>query len=185
VTALRAVLLGLATATLAACARHAPPPASPAPAHPAAPATPPSVPIRIETHGGNGQYTDIVQTVKGRKVYTIRALSSSSVRTGAGSGLVTLEQPHVTFIDKTGATTIADAPKAHLTERDNNVVMTGGVHATTSTGSVMTCDVLTYNGKTERLRGDGNVHLYGPNGLEMAGNHIDGDVRLQEVKITQ
>ncbi|HTJ28096.1 MAG TPA: LPS export ABC transporter periplasmic protein LptC [Candidatus Limnocylindria bacterium] len=184
-TPLRAVPLLLAAA-LAACGGRAPHASSPSPAPAAAaPSTPTAVPIRIVTQGGHGQYTDIVQSVKGRKVYTIRALSSSSERTSAGSGIVTLEQPHVTFIDKSGAATIADAPKAHLTERDNNVVMTGGVHATTSTGSVMTCDVLTYNGKTERLRGDGNVHLYGPNGLEMDGNHLDGDVRLQEVKITQ
>jgi hypothetical protein len=185
VKALRAVPFLLAAA-LAACGGPSHPQAASSPSPPAAPpSTPAAVPIRIVTRGGDGQYTDIVQSVKGRRVYMIRALSSSSERTGAGSGIVMLEEPHVTFIDKTGAKTFADAPKAHLTERDNNVVMTGGVHARTSSGSVMTCDVLTYNGKTERLHGDGNVHLYGPNGLEMDGNHVDGDVRLQEVKITQ
>jgi LPS export ABC transporter protein LptC len=189
-TSTRAVALALAVSAcaLAGCGTRTPQPApSPAPSTTPAPKTssPSGVPIRIVTQGGNGQYTDIVQTVKGRKVYTIRALSSSSERSGPGNGIVTLEQPHVTFIDKTGTATIADAPKAHLTERDNNIVMTGGVRATTSSGSVMTCDVLTYNGKTQRLRGDGNVKLYGSNGVEMDGNHLDGDVRLQEVKITR
>jgi LPS export ABC transporter protein LptC len=144
-----------------------------------------AIPIRIVTQGGDGRYTNIVQTVKGRKVYTIRALSSEGEQTGAGNSIATLEQPHVTFVDKSGTATIADAPKAHVTGQDKNIVMTGGVHAMTSSGSVMTCDVLTYNGQNERLHGDGHCRLVGSNGVEMTGNHIDGDVRLQEVKITQ
>lgn len=169
---------------LAGCGGHGKQPAAgSATAVPTATGT--AIPIRIVTQGGDGRYTNIVQTVKGRKVYTIRALSSEGEQTGAGNSVATLEQPHVTFVDKSGTATIADAPKAHITGQDKNVVMTGGVRATTSSGSVMTCDVLTYNGQTERLHGDGHCRLVGSNGVEMTGNHIDGDARLQEVKITQ
>ncbi|MEA2718614.1 MAG: Lipopolysaccharide-assembly, LptC-related [Candidatus Eremiobacteraeota bacterium] len=173
----------------AGCAPHAPAggTASPAPgASAAAPrasgATP--VPIHVETRGGNGQYVTIVETVHGRKVYTIRALSGNMQRNGTNEATGELEQPHVTFRDKGGTTTIADAPKAHITERDKTVVMTGGVHAHTSGGSVLSCDTLTYNGNTERFRGEGNVRLTAPNGLQLGGQHLDGDVKLQDVNVT-
>jgi LPS export ABC transporter protein LptC len=180
----RTLCLAVLAGVLAGCGSHAKQPASGS-TTPTPRASGTAIPIRIVTQGGDGRYTNIVQTVKGRRVYTIRALSSEGEQTGAGNSVATLEQPHVTFVDKSGTATIADAPKAHITGQDKNVVMTGGVHATTSNGSVMTCDVLTYNGQTERLHGDGHCRLVGPNGVEMTGNHIDGDARLQEVKITQ
>jgi Lipopolysaccharide-assembly, LptC-related len=179
------------TAVLAACSPHAPAPS----AHPSAGAsggpasavpTPSAsaLPIRVVTQAGNGQYVTIVQSVKGRKVYTIRALSSVGEQTAAGDAVATLVQPHVIFVDRAGARTIADAPKAQVTERDKSVVMTGGVRATTSQGNVLTCDVLTYAGATERLRGEGHVRLSSPSGFELGGDHLAGDVRLQNVKIT-
>lgn len=172
---------------LAAACAHAPargPATSPAPgATPAATGATP-VPIHVETRGGNGQYVTIVETVHGRKVYTIRALSGNMQRSGTNEATGELEQPHVTFHDKGGTTTIADAPKAHITERDKTVVMTGGVHAHTSGGSVLTCDALTYNGNTERFHGEGNVRLTAPNGLALGGQHLDGDVKLQDVNVT-
>ncbi|SRR5665213_700124 len=179
----------LAAVVLAAagCAPHASAggSASPAPsAAPSAAATATAVPIRVETHGGGGKYVTIVENLRGRKVYTIRALSSVAERYGTEQGSGELEQPHVTFVDKGGTITIADAPKAHVRERDNTVVMSGGVHAHTSSGSVLTCDTLTYNGKTERFQGEGNVQLSAPNGLQMAGRHLDGDVKLQDVRVT-
>jgi LPS export ABC transporter protein LptC len=169
----------------AGCAPHPPPPSAShgAPAS-KPPATPTAVPIHVETHGGNGQYVTIVESLHGRKVYTIRALSGVAERYGTEQGSGELEQPHVTFADKGGTTTIADAPKARVFERDKTVVMSGGVHAHTSTGSVLTCDTLTYSGRTERFRGDGHVQLSAPNGLQLAGTHLDGDVKLQDVRVT-
>ncbi|HEV3088927.1 MAG TPA: LPS export ABC transporter periplasmic protein LptC [Candidatus Elarobacter sp.] len=173
---------------VAGCARPAPdrgtasPGPTPSAPIPAASAT--QVPIRIETQGGNGQYVRIVETNHGRKIYTIRALSGNMQRTGTNEAVGDLEQPHITFVDKNGTTTIADAPKAHLAERNKTVVMTGGVHAHTSGGSVLACDTLTYNGNTERFHGEGNVRLTAPNGLELSGQHLDGDVKLQDVNVT-
>ena len=125
-----------------------------------------------------------MQSVRGRKVYTVRALSSVAQRSPSGQTVATLEQPHVTFVDRSGGTTVADAPKAQVTERDKSVVMTGGVRATTSQGNVLTCDQLTYSGSTEQLHGEGHVRLISPNGFELGGDHLAGDVRLQNVKIT-
>jgi LPS export ABC transporter protein LptC len=157
---------------------------SPSPAAPSPSASATQVPIRIETQGANGQYVRIVETNHGRKIYTIRALSGNMQRTGTSAAVGDLEQPHITFVDKNGTTTIADAPKAQVAERNKTVVMTGGVHAHTSSGSVLACDTLTYNGDTERFHGEGNVHLTAPNGLELSGQHLDGDVKLQDVTVT-
>jgi LPS export ABC transporter protein LptC len=176
-------------AALAGCAPHAPPSggagsATPAPLpSPTASAT--QVPLRIATHGANGEYVRIVETNRGRKVYTIRALSGNMQRSGTNQAVGDLEQPHITFYDKGGTTTIADAPKAHLAERNKTVVMTGGVHAHTSGGSVLSCDTLTYNGNTERFHGEGNVRLSAPNGLELTGQYLDGDVKLQDINVTR
>lgn len=187
---MRFVRLAAVAAMLAAgCGPHAasngtstsPAPAASTPGLPAA-ATP--VPIRIETHGGDGQYVTIVQTIRGRKAYTIRALSSNVQRAGTNEGTGEFEQPHITFVGKDGSTTIADAPKAHLAERDKTVVMTGGVHARTSNGSVLSCDTLTYRESTERFHGEGNVQLMARDGLHLEGQHLDGDTRLQDVTVT-
>jgi LPS export ABC transporter protein LptC len=169
------------------CARPPGPAASPGPSaaaqpSPKASATP--VPIRVETHGEGGQYVTIVETIRGRKVYTIRALSSVGERFGTSQATGVLDQPHITFLDKNGKTTIADAPKAHVTERNKTVVMTGGVHAHTSSGSTLTCDALTYNGNTERFHGEGHVVLTAPDGFHLEGQHLDGDTKLEDVSVT-
>ena len=179
--------LGLAV-MLAGCS-HQPAATGPAAsAVPAASASATAVPIQVETHGEGGQYVTIVESIRGRKVYTIRALSTQATSYGTNAATGSLEQPHITFIDKGGSTTVADAPKAHVTARDKTVVMTGGVHARTSAGTVLTCDTLTYHGDKERFEGVGHVRLESPNGADsvrISGDRLDGDVRLQDVKITR
>ena len=157
--------------------------ASPAPSPSSSDA---AVPLHIETQAGGGRYVTIVQTVPpGRKVYTIRALSSDASRSASGDAAAILAQPHVTFLDRSGRATIADAPKATVTERNKTVIMTGGVRATTSDGSVMTCDRLTYTGLGERLHGEGHVVLTSRDGITFGGSRLDGDVRLQTVRVTR
>jgi hypothetical protein len=192
----RGLVAAAVLAALAGCGPRRAPAPSPGPPHAAAGAASPAatagaaspaataVPIRIETRGGPGQYVTIVQTVRGRKLYTIRALATDVQRAGTDEGTGDLDQPHVTFVDRGGTATIADAPKAHLIERDKSVVMTGGVHARTSSGSVLTCDTLTYSGATERFHGEGHVELSSRDGLHLEGRHLDGDTRLQNVTVT-
>ncbi|HTD36985.1 MAG TPA: LPS export ABC transporter periplasmic protein LptC [Candidatus Limnocylindrales bacterium] len=179
----------LAALLAAGCARPgasggtaSPPPSAAVRPSPGATAT--QVPIRVETRGENGQYVTIVETIRGRKVYTIRALSSVGERFGTNQATGVFDQPHITFLDKNGKTTIADAPKAHVTERNKTVVMTGGVHAHTSSGSTLTCDTLTYNGAAERFHGEGHVSLTAPDGFHLDGQHLDGDTKLENVSVT-
>jgi hypothetical protein len=183
-TNLAVLVVGLGLGLVPAGCGGRAPAESPSARRPAPPATTTQVPIHVETRGGDGEYVRIVETVRGRKVYTIRALSGDMERGATTDAVGDLVQPHITFVDKGGTTTIADAPKARITERDNSVVMTGGVHAHTSSGSLLSCDELTYNGNTARFHGEGHVQLSAPNGLVMDGRHLDGDVKLQDVNVT-
>jgi LPS export ABC transporter protein LptC len=134
--------------------------------------------------GNSHTPTVLTDTKQGRKIYTIRALVFEGDIGGSSDGVATLEQPHVTFVDKTGSVTIADAPKATVMQRDKSILMTGGVHARTQDGAVLTCDTLRYDADNERLYGEGHVVMTGPNGLALNGDHLDGDVRLHDVKVT-
>jgi LPS export ABC transporter protein LptC len=120
-----------------------------------------------------------------RTIYRIRAASfvadTAAGRTATGSG--TFVQPHITFVDRSGAQTVADAPKAELTSADKSVLMTGGVHARSQDGNVLSCDRLRYNGDTERIHGEGNVVMKTPSGLTLTGDQLDGDARLQDVRV--
>jgi lipopolysaccharide assembly outer membrane protein LptD (OstA) len=158
------------------------PAASPAPPAPAG--TPVAVHV---TSKGNGQYTTVTQMKNRRTIYTIRALSfeGDTLSEGAQGASGSFEQPHITFHDRQGGVTIADAPKAVLIGADKSVLMTGGVQARTQEGNVLHCDRLRYNETTEKIHGEGNVRLDTPSGLSLAGDVIDGDTRLANVRVSR
>jgi lipopolysaccharide assembly outer membrane protein LptD (OstA) len=167
---------------LCACAHHAPAPAAssggPAP-------TPTPVPVHVTSVGGSGGYTTLSEMKHRRTIYIVRATSfeadtASGVASGASGSFV---QPHITFVDRSGAKTVADAPKAELTSADKSVLMTGGVHARSQDGNVLSCDRLRYDGNSEKIHGDGNVVLTTPSGLVLTGDELDGDARLENVRV--
>lgn len=159
-------------------------PASPSPAAHAGPsAAPTQVPLHVVGQGNRDTPAVMTWSKGNRKVYTIRALAFVGDAVGGAGGSGELDRPHITFIDKTGSSTVADAPKATVKQRDNSITMTGGVHARTSQGGVLTCDRLRYDAHSERLYGEGHVVLSAPNGLQLSGDHLDGDVRLSDVKV--
>jgi lipopolysaccharide assembly outer membrane protein LptD (OstA) len=176
------LLLGLLLVTACGHPASAPAPnASPAPAE-----TPTPVPLHIVS-SGNAGYTTLTEMKDRRTIYVVRAKSfvadTSASRTASGNG--EFEQPRITFIARNGAKTVADAPKAVLTSADKSVIMTGGVHARSQDGNVLSCDRLRYDGTTERIHGDGNVALRTPAGLTLVGDVIDGDARLQNVRVSK
>ncbi len=183
-------LLGMAA--LAACGgRPASPvaaPASPRPSGPAAGAT--AEPVYIETKSTGGRYPTIVEYVADRATkhtriaYELRALSSQAVIVGSKS-VGTFVLPHVIFHDRRGKTLVADAPQAKVTQQDKGVLMSGGVRARAADGSVLTCDTLRYDGRTEQLHGEGHVVLTARNDLTLSGRYLDGDVRLDDVRVAQ
>jgi lipopolysaccharide assembly outer membrane protein LptD (OstA) len=171
----------LLAATLAACGHApAPPPAATPSAGPAATV----VPVHV-TSSGNGRYTTLSEMKHRRTIYVVRARSfvadTAAGESTAGSGA--FDQPEITFIDRNGARTVADAPKAVLTSADKSVLMTGGVRARSQDGNVLACDELRYDGNTERIHGFGHVVLQTPAGLTLVGDDVDGDARLQNVRV--
>jgi LPS export ABC transporter protein LptC len=189
---LRKVFVLLACAAPGACAGPAST-ANSTPAPAAAPAqtdTPTAEPVHIETNSNGDKYITVVQRVKTgtangtRIAYELRALSSQADIVGAQS-VVTFEQPHITFLDHQGKKLIADSPQAKITQQDKSVLMSGGVHARAADGSVLTCDTLRYAGRTEKLHGEGHVTLSGPNDLTLTGKYLEGDIRLDDVRIAE
>lgn len=148
-------------------------------------ATPTALPVHVQNRAGGGRLPTITETKHGRKVFTIVSISTDARQSGGGDAVATLERPHVIFYDVRGRTTIADAPQAVYRERTKTVVMQGGVQARTSDGNVLTCDELRYNAGTERIHGEGHVVTHFKGGLSLAGDHLDGDVRLQDVRVTK
>lgn len=155
---------------------------------PGAKATPTQFPGRVVQNSGGGKFVTYRQTTldpgssKSRLLYD--AVFVKSVVTGT---VATLDHPHITFHERSGKMLVADAPEAKITRQDKSVLMTGGVHAKTQDGSLLTCDSLHYDGRTEKLQGDGHVTLTspgGPNNYMMTGDHIYGDVRWERVQIT-
>jgi hypothetical protein len=141
------------------------------------------VPVHVVGQGTARTPAVLTWSKHNRKIYVIHALAFVGDAVGGTNGTAVLQQPKVTFIDRTGSATVADAPKAVVKQRDNSIDMTGGVHARTAEGGILTCDTLRYDAQTERLDGEGHVVLIGPNGLQLSGDHLDGDVRLHDVKV--
>jgi LPS export ABC transporter protein LptC len=156
---------------------------------PAAPPGPPQTPTPLPLHivsGGSG-FTTLSEMKNRRTIYIVRAKSfvadTVASRTATGSG--EFQDPHITFVDRSGSRTVADAPKAVLTSADKSVVMTGGVQARSQDGNVLTCDRLRYDGNSEHIHGDGNVVMRTPAGLTLVGDDLDADARLQNVRVTR
>ena len=177
----------LLLALLTACSRppaQAPPPA-PATGVPVPTPTPTLVPLHVTSSGATGQLTVLSEMKDNRTIYVVRAISFVADTSGgqAASGSGAFVKPQITFVDRSGARTVADAPEAVLTGADKSVLMTGGVHARSQDGNVLSCDRLRYDGTTERIHGDGHVVLTTPSGLQLVGDEIDGDSRLENVRV--
>jgi LPS export ABC transporter protein LptC len=172
----------VAALLLAGCGGHGSAQPTPSPT-PFVPVTPTPVPVHVHGIGDARTPTVLTETKNNRRRFTVLALSMEGNLIGT-DGIGVFSHPHVTFVDKSGSITIADAPKATVKQRDNSIDMTGGVHARTADGGVLTCDDLRYDANRERMYGEGHVVLTGPNGLELRGDHLDGDVRLHDVRVT-
>jgi LPS export ABC transporter protein LptC len=179
----RAALVLLLAFALAACSSRAPDAAPAATARPLDAPSATTVPVHVSGQGDASNPAVMTYSKQNRKIYTIRALSFEGDAVGT-NGTGVFDRPHITFVDRTGSITIADAPKATAKQRDNSLDMTGGVHARTAEGGILTCDDLRYDAHSERLHGEGHVVLTSPNGLRLTGDHLDGDVRLHDVTVS-
>lgn len=142
--------------------------------------------IIITGHGTLRHPATIVQQSGNRKVYQLVTRSYIS-RSAQTIGQATFQEPTVTFYDKDGTKLTAQAPTAVLQGGGKQVVLSGGVHARTSTGLNLTCDRLTYDQNTGLLHGQGNVRITGAQGGQqqvLTGNSFTSDIKLTHMVMT-
>jgi hypothetical protein len=183
---LAAVVLG---AALAGCVSRAAGPAdSPAPGGAPGPSqsnAATDVPIHVESEGHVTDEQTVLQHGRQRPLYEIRALSDEGDRSANGNEIATFDQAHITFHAADGNVLIADAPRATVSQRTKDVLMSGGVRAQTRDGAILTCSTLRYDGRTEHIHGEGNVRLTSAQGFELTGDRLDGNVRLDHIHLSQ
>lgn len=142
-------------------------------------------PLEITSHGRGSQPVRIVQGTGNRTEYELRAASSVS-HSAQNVAQAKFMETTVTFFDKDGTRLTATSPVAQIDDKNKQVVLSGGVHAKTSTGLVLTCDRLTYDQRTSLLHGYGNVRITGFQGGQqevLTGNTFTSDVKLTQMVI--
>lgn len=152
--------------------------ASPAAAPSPAPSTAP--PIRIIGSKSGHKRVEISQISHNRIVYHLFA-DSSLYDSRSHQG--TFQKAHGLFYEKDGKTMTVDAPTAVVDQLTKSVTMSGGVHAMTQDGAVLTCAHLVYDDVSGRVHGDGNVKLTRKNEI-LTGEYIDADLHLEQYKVT-
>jgi LPS export ABC transporter protein LptC len=177
----RAAAAAAALVLLAACnpqpQHQAQTNATPSPRHSGLP------PLTITGKGTKGSPVTIVQQSGNRKLYRLVAQSVTSHSAQQTISQGTFKEPTVTFYDKDGTKLTARAPVASM-QGGKQVVLSGGVHATTSTGLTLTCDRMTYDQSTGLVHGEGHVHITGMQGgqqQELTGNTFTSDVKLTQM----
>jgi LPS export ABC transporter protein LptC len=175
------LLLVLAIALLpAAC--------NPQPAHQPGSQTPSPAPagmppLTITGRGSAGQPVRVTGQQRGRTTYALQAQSYRS-HSMQNTTQAVFQQTQVTFYDKDGTRLQARAPQAQIDDRRKQVILSGGVHATTSTGLTLVCEQLVYDDGSGLLHGTGNVRITGTQGGQkqvLTGNSFTSDVKLTQM----
>lgn len=172
-------VLGAALLLLAAC--------NPQPQHQAT-ATPSASPtelppLMITGHGSAHQPVRVTGQQHGRTAYQLLAQSYESHSVQNVTQAV-FQQTQVTFYDPDGTKLQAHAPQARLDDRRKQVILSGGVHARTSTGLTLVCDELVYDDASGMLHGTGHVRITGMQGGQaqvLTGNSFTSDVKLTQM----
>jgi len=180
----RLFAIAVAGLLLVACS-SASKPANETSAPAVSPAAVNDVPIHVESQGHVSDEQTVLEHGRQRPLYEILALSDAGDRSANGEERVTFDQAHITFHAADGNRLVADAPRATVEDRTKEVVMSGGVRARTQDGAVLTCSTLHYDGRTERVHGEGDVRLTSAQGFVFTGDRLDGNVRLDHLHITK
>lgn len=116
-------------------------------------------PIKAVSRGSDREPARyIVRDRSGHIVYDVRSSTVVYDRAADGSSVATFTDPHVVFHARNG-TVAADSPKAVAHDKDKSVVMTGGVHAKTDDGKLLSCSTLTYDAQSQKIVCEGDVVL--------------------------
>lgn len=140
-------------------------------------------PLEITGRGSATQPVRVTGEQHGRRTYELLAQSYRSHSMHNITQAI-FQQTRVTFYDKDGTTLHAQAPQARLDDQRKQVILSGGVHAKTSTGLALVCDRLVYNDASGMLHGTGSVRITGRQGGReqvLTGNSFTSDVKLTQM----
>lgn len=177
---MKALRVSVALLVLAGC--------NPQPAHQPSNATPTPTaaampPLTVIGKGTAGKPIRFTGEQRGRTTYAGQAQSCRSHSLeNATQGVC--QQTQVTFYDKDGTKLEARAPQTEIDDRRKQVILSGGVHARTSTGITLVCDRLVYDDASGMLHGTGNVRVTGTQGGQrqvLSGNSFTSDVKLTQM----
>jgi LPS export ABC transporter protein LptC len=167
---------------LAACAPEAvkrAAEATPTPGVSASPAAGPTTPaVHVVGEADDGRLAHITVESHKRLAYEIYSTKTEATQT---TGVASFANAQVLFHDPKGGVLDARAPNALANQTTKTVRMKGGVHARTHSGSVLTCDTLTYNADTELLHAVGHVVLTTSSGSRVTSDEATSDLRLEQV----
>ncbi|MDP9110834.1 MAG: hypothetical protein M3M96_04300 [Candidatus Eremiobacteraeota bacterium] len=142
-------------------------------------------PLRIRGSGTLRNPVRIVAAQGNRRLYELLARSEEA-HSSSAIAQATFHVARVTFYDRGGSTLNASAPTAFLDDRHQQVILDGGVHATTSGGLALQCDRLTYNRASGTIHGEGNVVVSGVQSgtqTRLTGSVFDSDVNLASMRM--
>jgi LPS export ABC transporter protein LptC len=140
-------------------------------------------PITIRGRGTIREPVRVTGQQHGRTAYQLLAQSYESHSVQSVTQAV-FAQTQVTFYDKDGTRLQARAPQARLDDHRKQVILSGGVHAKTSSGLTLVCDELVYDDASGMLHGTGHVRITGMQGGQtqvLTGNSFTSDVKLTQM----
>ena len=142
-------------------------------------------PLRIRGSGTAHHPVRIVAAHGNRRLYELLARSEEA-RSSSAIAQAIFHVTRVTFYARDGSVLNATAPTAFVDDRRKQVILDGGVHATTTGGITLKCDRLTYNGTNGTIHGEGNVTVSGMQGgtqTTLTGSSFDSDVNLASMRM--
>lgn len=169
--------MGLTAALLCACSGHQTTNAArPAPSRPG-----PRGPVyHISAQGTNGRPVTISNIVNGAPEYTLLAANviySTDLRKGR------FNDTTLHFYKGRHERLTVTAPTAVVDEFSHDVVLSGGVHATTASGVTLVSDRMVYDDKTRLLTATDHVVAVEPGGNMLTGREAIADLDLQQIRL--
>lgn len=173
-----AIVAIAAAAVMFGCAKSVAPEAAASPS-PGPGSNVPNI-ASVTAHGAPGKPITTSYIVNSHPVYVLRA---SSVTYLPNRSQGTFSDNHLIFYKGTTPRLTVSAPSAVLNLKTYDVVLRGGVKATSATGDVLKADQIEYVGTQHQLLASGNVIAVDAAGTEISGDRAIADLDLQEVKI--
>lgn len=134
----------------------------------------------ISAQGANGRLVTISNIVAGHPEYTLLAANviySTDLQKGR------FNDTTLHFYKGRNARLTVTAPTAVVDEVSHDVILSGGVRATTASGVTLTSDRMVYDDRTRLLTATDHVVAVEPGGNMLTGREAIADLDLQQIRL--